>query len=125
MSAIAFASSAGADFGVSDWYLEVIRPFVKKHHPTVGFSPTEAAAIAVLYAFIVTVLIYREITFSDMPQILLKTGITTAVVFLLTLWRRSRSLLWRWCLQYFMPVVSLIQRAIKSQGDYMALACPS
>ncbi|MBN1851541.1 MAG: TRAP transporter large permease [Pirellulales bacterium] len=47
------------------------------------FSPTEAAAIAVLYAFIVTVFIYREIKFSDLPRILLKTSITTAVVFLL------------------------------------------
>jgi hypothetical protein len=32
----------GNEWGVSDWYLEVIRPFVKKHRPTVGFSPEEA-----------------------------------------------------------------------------------
>lgn len=31
------------DWGVSDWHLEVIRPYVKKHHPTVGFSIEEAA----------------------------------------------------------------------------------
>jgi hypothetical protein len=30
------------EWGVSDWYLEVIRPFIKKHRPTVGFSPQEA-----------------------------------------------------------------------------------
>jgi len=30
------------DWGVSDWYLEIIRPFVKKHHPTIGFSIDEA-----------------------------------------------------------------------------------
>ena len=47
------------------------------------FSATEAAAIAVLYAFIVTVFLYREISFRDLPQILLKTGITTSIVFLL------------------------------------------
>lgn len=33
----------GYEWGVSDWYLEVIRPFVKRHRPTVGFSPEEAA----------------------------------------------------------------------------------
>jgi hypothetical protein len=32
----------GYEWGVSDWYLEVIRPFVKKHRPTVGFSTEEA-----------------------------------------------------------------------------------
>ena len=32
----------GAEWGLSDWYLEVIRPFVKKHHPTVGFAVEEA-----------------------------------------------------------------------------------
>jgi hypothetical protein len=30
------------DWGVSDWYLEVIRPYVKKYRPTIGFSPQEA-----------------------------------------------------------------------------------
>ncbi len=32
----------GSEWGVSDWYLEVIRPFVKKHRPTIGFSVDEA-----------------------------------------------------------------------------------
>jgi len=31
------------DWGVSEWYLDAIRPFVLKHRPTVGFSPLEAA----------------------------------------------------------------------------------
>lgn len=30
-------------WGVSEWHLSVIRPFVQKHAPTVGFSPAEAA----------------------------------------------------------------------------------
>ncbi len=30
------------EWGVSDWYLDVIRPYVKRHHATVGFSPEEA-----------------------------------------------------------------------------------
>ncbi|MFO8036017.1 MAG: hypothetical protein R6U57_05270 [Anaerolineales bacterium] len=31
------------EWGVADWHLEVIRGFVKKHRPTVGFSLREAA----------------------------------------------------------------------------------
>lgn len=30
------------DWGISDWHLEVIRPFVKKYQPTIGFSLKEA-----------------------------------------------------------------------------------
>jgi hypothetical protein len=30
------------DWGSADWHLEMIRPYVKKHHPTIGFSPAEA-----------------------------------------------------------------------------------
>jgi hypothetical protein len=30
------------DWGIADWHLEVIRPFVKKHLPTIGFSINEA-----------------------------------------------------------------------------------
>jgi hypothetical protein len=31
------------EWGVADWHLDVIRPFVKNHKPTVGFSVEEAA----------------------------------------------------------------------------------
>jgi hypothetical protein len=31
------------EWGVADWHLEVIRPYVKKHKPTIGFSMSEAA----------------------------------------------------------------------------------
>ncbi|WP_372796055.1 TRAP transporter large permease [Pontiella sp.] len=47
------------------------------------FTATEAAAIAVVYAFLLSVVVYREIKLKDMPQLLLDTGITTAVVMLL------------------------------------------
>ncbi len=47
------------------------------------FSATEAAAIAVLYAFVVTVLCYREVRWCDLPRILLRCGITTSVIMLL------------------------------------------
>ncbi|WOO40846.1 TRAP transporter large permease [Rubellicoccus peritrichatus] len=47
------------------------------------FTATEAAAIAVVYSFFLSVIIYREISFKELPSILRDTGITTAVVMLL------------------------------------------
>jgi tripartite ATP-independent transporter DctM subunit len=47
------------------------------------FTATEAAAIAVAYSFVLAVLVYREVKFSDLPAILLKGAVTTSVVMLL------------------------------------------
>jgi len=47
------------------------------------FTATEASAIAVIYAFFLSVVVYREVKLSDVPNILLQCGITTSVVFLL------------------------------------------
>ena len=47
------------------------------------FTATEAAAIAVVYALILAVVVYREVKIKDLPQILLQCGITTAIVMLL------------------------------------------
>jgi len=47
------------------------------------FTATEAAAIAVVYSFFLSVVLYRAIKLKELPGILLHTGITTAVVMLL------------------------------------------
>jgi tripartite ATP-independent transporter DctM subunit len=47
------------------------------------FTATEAAAIAVVYSLVLTVGLYREIRVRELPELLLQTGITTAVVMLL------------------------------------------
>ncbi len=47
------------------------------------FSPTEAAAISVLYAFILEFIIYRSISLKDIKHIALSTGLVTAAVFIL------------------------------------------
>lgn len=47
------------------------------------FTATEAAAIAVVYSFILAVLVYREVKWSDLPGILLQSGLTTAIVMVL------------------------------------------
>lgn len=44
------------------------------------FTPTEAAAVAAIYAFVLSFLVYRTIKIKDIPKILLDTMITTAVV---------------------------------------------
>lgn len=47
------------------------------------FTATEASGIAVLYSFVLSVVIYREVKVRELPQILLKTVETTAIVMLL------------------------------------------
>ncbi|HPR07353.1 MAG TPA: TRAP transporter large permease [Denitromonas sp.] len=47
------------------------------------FSPTEVAAIAVLYAFILEVCIYRAVKLKDIPRIAYSTGLITGIVFVL------------------------------------------
>ncbi len=47
------------------------------------FTATEASAIAVLYALILSVLFYKEVRLKDLPKILLNSATTTAIVMLL------------------------------------------
>lgn len=47
------------------------------------FTATEAAAIAVAYAFLLAVVVYREVRLKEIPGILLECGITTSIVMLL------------------------------------------
>ena len=47
------------------------------------FSPTEAAAISVLYATIVEVFIFKTIKLKDIPKIAKSTGLLTAAIFIL------------------------------------------
>jgi tripartite ATP-independent transporter DctM subunit len=47
------------------------------------FTATEASAIAVLYTFILSVLMYHEVKWREIPQVLLDTVSTTAIVMLL------------------------------------------
>lgn len=47
------------------------------------FSPTEAAAVCVLYAFILEFLVFRSLNLPDIYRIAKSTGLITAVVFIL------------------------------------------
>lgn len=56
------------------------------------FTATEAAAVAVLYSFILAVFVYREVRLAELPGILLHTGKTTSMVMLLI--GASQSMSW-------------------------------
>jgi tripartite ATP-independent transporter DctM subunit len=60
------------------------------------FTATEASAIAVVYAFLLSVFVYREIKLNDLPAIVLQCAITTAVVFILI----AASMAMSWLLAY-------------------------
>ena len=60
------------------------------------FTATEAAAIAVIYALILAMFVYREVKFSDLESILLESAGTTAVVMLLI----GTSMALSWVLSY-------------------------
>lgn len=47
------------------------------------FSPTEAAAVSVLYALVLECLIFKSLSIKQLPKIALSTGLVTAVVFIL------------------------------------------
>lgn len=44
------------------------------------FTPTEAAAVAAVYAFVLSFFFYRTLKLKDVPNILIETMVTTAVV---------------------------------------------
>ena len=46
------------------------------------FTPTEAGAVAVVYALVLTMVFYRSLGAADLPKILLETGVQTAVIML-------------------------------------------
>ncbi len=46
------------------------------------FTPTEASAVAVIYGFIVSFFVYKDLKLADLPQVLLQTCSLTGVVLL-------------------------------------------
>ncbi|MFA5447388.1 MAG: TRAP transporter large permease [Sphaerochaeta sp.] len=47
------------------------------------FTPTEAAAVSVIYGFVVGLFVYKELKFSDLPPLLMAAGKTTAIVMMI------------------------------------------
>jgi C4-dicarboxylate transporter, DctM subunit len=44
------------------------------------FTPTEAAAVAAVYAFVIAVFVYKELRFSDLPKVLLRAASLSAMI---------------------------------------------
>jgi len=60
------------------------------------FTPTEAAAICVLYTLIVAVFIYRKLSFKQMPGILFKTANMTGTILFIAVTAKAAS----WVFEY-------------------------
>ncbi len=56
------------------------------------FTPTEAGAVAVIYSFIVSVFVYRELSFDRLKTVIIRAGISTSIVFFVI--TTSQSLSW-------------------------------
>lgn len=49
------------------------------------FTPTEAAAVAAVYAFIIALFVYRDLSFKDVPKVLTDSGkVTIMLMFIIT-----------------------------------------
>ncbi|WOK08893.1 TRAP transporter large permease subunit [Imperialibacter roseus] len=60
------------------------------------FTATEASAIAVLYTLILSMVVYKEVKYKDLPRILLDTTLTTTIVLMLV----ATSMGMSWVLSY-------------------------
>jgi hypothetical protein len=54
-----------------------------RRHPVGVFTATESAAIAVLWAFFVTMFIYRDYKWRDLPKLMHRTVKTVTIVMIL------------------------------------------
>jgi tripartite ATP-independent transporter DctM subunit len=82
------------------------------------FTATEAAAISVAYAFVLSVWVYREVPWRALPDLLLQAGITTAIVFLLI--GTSMALTWILSVEQIPQTVSAALLSL-SQNKYVLL----
>ena len=76
------------------------------------FTATEAGAIAVLYALILSVFVYREVKLSELKDILLKSSLTTAIVMLLI----ATSMAMSWILA-FENIPTMVADALLALSD--------
>jgi C4-dicarboxylate transporter DctM subunit len=69
--------------GLKDAFLALLMPAIIMGGILGGiFTPTEAAVVAVVYAFIVSFFIYREIRLKDLPKVLIDSVVTTSILML-------------------------------------------
>ena len=77
------------------------------------FSPTEAAAVSVLYALILEVGVYRAVTLRQVPEVALSTGLITAVVFILV----AAGAAFSWMISFAQIPSMLLGGVVESAAD--------
>jgi tripartite ATP-independent transporter DctM subunit len=85
------------------------------------FSPTEAAAVSVLYALVLELFVFRDLSFRDIPSVALSTGLITAVVFVLV----GAGAAFSWVISFAQLPSSLVQDVLQldaSSGRFTILA---
>jgi len=70
--------------GFKDAFLALMTPIIILGGVVGGvFSPTEAGAVAVVYSFIISFFVYRELKLSDLPALFLRAGKVSAMVMII------------------------------------------
>ncbi|MDC0661622.1 TRAP transporter large permease [Marinobacter sp. SS21] len=84
------------------------------------FSPTEAASMSVAYALLLEMVIFRQVSFRDLPSIALSTGLITAVVFILV----AAGTAFSWVISFAKLPELMLGGVIESAAEnpYMVLA---
>ncbi|MDX1756527.1 MAG: TRAP transporter large permease [Marinobacter sp.] len=84
------------------------------------FSPTEAASMSVAYALLLEMVIFRQVSFRDLPSVALSTGLITAVVFILV----AAGTAFSWVISFAKLPELMLSGVIENAADspYMVLA---
>jgi C4-dicarboxylate transporter DctM subunit len=83
-SGLLLPSVRGAWRGVREAFLTLLMPVIVVGGILGGvFTPTEAAAVAVFYSLVLGGPVYRELRWTHLPEILVRTGLGTGIVMFL------------------------------------------
>lgn len=84
-------------------------------------DPTEAAVLAVFYAFIVGVFVYKEISWSQVPKILVDSAVTSGIVIFMV--GASSSFSWILAVEQVPTQLAGVMLAISSQAWVFFVIC--
>jgi len=81
------------------------------------FSPTEAAAVSVLYALVLELVVFRELKLRDVPKLARNTGLVTSVVFILV----AAGAAFSWVISYAELPAELLAGTLGPESSYAAI----
>ncbi len=82
------------------------------------FTPTESAAVAAAYAFLIGMFVYKELKWSALPQLFIRSGLTTAMIVFII----AAANLFGWILTYDQLPKALANAVLNiSTNPYMIL----